>query len=184
MAQALDEHYKGKKKPPLFGMPFSVKENFCVSKTFYFSTLLFAFRSLFSFQLIDYECSRGLAKELEWPMKEECSLISHLRSVGAVPLVRTNVPQTLLSFTCSNPAFGATLHPLDSTRYGRPFGNLLGCIHAFFYHSRTPGGSSGGEACLIATGGCPFGTGSDVGGSMRIPAHFCGITTLKPTSGT
>lgn len=56
----------------------------------------------------------------------------------------------------------------------------------FFYKKllfRTPGGSSGGDACLTALGGTPFGTGGDVGGSLRIPSAFCGLVTLKPTQG-
>ena len=70
----------------------------------------------------------------------------------------------MMSYACSNPVYGSTLHPQDPLR--------------------TPGGSSGGEACLIAMGGSPLGIGSDVGGSLRIPSHFCGIAALKPTSGT
>ena len=66
-------------------------------------------------------------------------------------------------FACSNPVYGCTTNPFDN--------------------KRTPGGSSGGEACLIALGGSILGLGSDVGGSLRIPAHFCGITALKPTYG-
>ena len=69
----------------------------------------------------------------------------------------------MLSYACSNPVYGCTTNPFDN--------------------ERTPGGSSGGEACLLALGGSILGLGSDVGGSLRIPAHFCGITALKPTFG-
>ena len=86
-----------------------------------------------------------------------------MRQLGAVPFCLTNLPQTMKSYACSNPIFGTTTHPLDKTR--------------------TPGGSSGGEACLIAMGGSILGLGSDIGGSLRIPAHFCGISALKPTHG-
>ena len=82
---------------------------------------------------------------------------------GAIPFVKTNVPQTLLSFECSNYLWGSTTNPANSTR--------------------SPGGSSGGEAALIACGGSVIGIGNDVGGSLRIPAHFCGIYALKPTFG-
>lgn len=83
--------------------------------------------------------------------------------MGAIPFCLTNVPQTMNTYACSNPVYGMTTHPLDQ--------------------ERTPGGSSGGEACLIAMGGSILGLGSDVGGSLRIPAHFCGIAALKPTTG-
>ena len=86
-----------------------------------------------------------------------------MRELGAIPFCLTNIPQTMLSYACSNPVYGCTTNPFDS--------------------QRTPGGSSGGEACLIAQGGSILGIGSDVGGSLRIPAHFCGITALKPTTG-
>ena len=86
-----------------------------------------------------------------------------MRKLGAIPFCLTNIPQTMVSYACSNPIFGITTHPLDK--------------------ERTPGGSSGGEACLIAMGGSILGLGSDIGGSLRIPAHFCGISALKPTMG-
>ena len=69
----------------------------------------------------------------------------------------------MVSWSCSNPVYGNTLNPHD--------------------HSRTPGGSSGGEAALIAGGGSVLGLGTDIGGSLRIPAHFTGICGFKPTNG-
>ena len=89
--------------------------------------------------------------------------IQTMKELGAIPFCITNIPQTMLSYACSNPVYGCTTNPHDS--------------------QRTPGGSSGGEACLIAQGGSILGLGSDVGGSLRIPAHFCGITAIKPTQG-
>ena len=78
------------------------------------------------------------------------------------------VPQKLpayslsFSYECSNPIDGVTLHPHDS--------------------ERTPGGSSGGEAALVGAGGSLLGLGSDLGGSIRVPAYSCGICGLKPGS--
>ena len=69
----------------------------------------------------------------------------------------------LLSFVCSNPVYGTTLNPYDKLR--------------------VPGGSSGGDAALVAAGGSPFGTGSDLAGSLRIPAAMCGLVSMKPTDG-
>ena len=60
-----------------------------------------------------------------------------MRKLGAIPFCLTNIPQTMVSYACSNPIFGITTHPLDK--------------------DRTPGGSSGGEACLIAMGGSILG---------------------------
>ena len=66
------------------------------------------------------------------------------------------------SFGCSNPIWGLTMNPHNK--------------------ERTPGGSSGGEGCLIAAGGSPFGIGNDLAGSIRVPAAFCGIAAIKPTT--
>jgi fatty acid amide hydrolase len=90
-------------------------------------------------------------------------LVARLRRAGGILLGKTNVPQVGLMIETDNPLYGRTNNPWD-----------LG---------RTPGGSTGGEAALIAAGGSPLGLGSDGGGSVRQPCHCCGIHGLKPTGG-
>ncbi len=97
------------------------------------------------------------------PSQRDGTLVARLRAAGAIPLARTNLPDLLFAFESDNLIRGRTNNPYDPTR--------------------TSGGSSGGEAALIAVGGSPFGLGSDCAGSVRVPAHFCGIAALKPTSG-
>ncbi len=88
--------------------------------------------------------------------------VQRLVSCGAIAIGKTNVPQALIYNESSNALYGRTNNPWDAMR--------------------TPGGSSGGEAAIIAAGGSPLGLGTDIGGSLRLPAHFCGIASLKPTS--
>jgi len=95
--------------------------------------------------------------------ERDAVLVARLRGAGAVPLARTNLPDLLFAFESDNLIFGRTNNPFDLTR--------------------TSGGSSGGEAALIAACGSPFGLGSDAAGSVRLPAHYCGIAAIKPTSG-
>ncbi|CAI2349331.1 unnamed protein product [Caenorhabditis sp. 36 PRJEB53466] len=128
-------------KPPLYGVPFSVK---C------------------SFDMKGYNTTLGFVKKLSEPKNErDCPFVAHLRNLGGVPFVLTNFAPGFISYISSNPLYGTTRNPW-----------ALDC---------TPGGSSGGEAALVADGGAPFGIGSDLGGSLRIPAAFCGLVTLKPT---
>jgi fatty acid amide hydrolase len=89
--------------------------------------------------------------------------VARIREAGAIVLGKTNVAQLLFYYESDNPLHGRTCNPwaLD----------------------RTPGGSSGGEAAIIAAGGSAMGLGTDIGGSLRIPAAFCGIASIKPTSG-
>lgn len=89
--------------------------------------------------------------------------VARLKRAGAIILGKTNAAEMAMDYTADNPVFGRTNHPLDP--------------------KLTPGGSSGGEAVAIATGMSPGGLGSDLAGSVRIPAHFCGIAGLKPTTG-
>uniref|UniRef100_A0AC35GPE8 Amidase domain-containing protein n=1 Tax=Panagrolaimus sp. PS1159 TaxID=55785 RepID=A0AC35GPE8_9BILA len=106
-----------------------------------------------------YDQTRGYARELRNYAKEDGVMIKQLQKAGAIPFVLTNIPQSLLTITCVNPIYGTTCNPYNS--------------------SRTCGGSSGGEAALISTNGSIMGIGSDVGGSIRIPAHFSGCVGLK-----
>jgi Asp-tRNA(Asn)/Glu-tRNA(Gln) amidotransferase A subunit family amidase len=89
--------------------------------------------------------------------------VARLKQAGAIILGKTNAAEMAMDYNADNPVFGRTNHPLDP--------------------KLTPGGSSGGEAVAIATGMSPGGLGSDLAGSVRIPAHFCGIAGLKPTTG-
>ena len=93
---------------------------------------------------------------------EDGPLVKRLRDAGAIVLGKTNTSQLLIYIESDNPVYGRTNNPW----------NL----------ERTCGGSSGGEAAIIATGGSPLGLGADMGGSIREPAHFCGIHGFKPTS--
>jgi fatty acid amide hydrolase len=89
--------------------------------------------------------------------------VAALRAAGAIPLAKTNVPQLLIFTESDNPLYGRTNNPWDP--------------------ERSCGGSSGGEAALIAAGASPLGLGNDIGGSLRIPAAFCGIAAIRPTAG-
>jgi Asp-tRNA(Asn)/Glu-tRNA(Gln) amidotransferase A subunit family amidase len=93
----------------------------------------------------------------------DAPVVARLKQAGAVILGKTNVPEIAMDLRSENPVFGRTSNPWNLTR--------------------VPGGSSGGEAASIASGCSAAGVGSDMGGSIRIPAHFCGIAGLKPTPG-
>jgi Asp-tRNA(Asn)/Glu-tRNA(Gln) amidotransferase A subunit family amidase len=90
-------------------------------------------------------------------------MVRLLKEAGAVPFVKTNLPITLLSFESANDVWGTTTNP----------------------HNRhySPGGSTGGESALLAFGGSRIGVGSDVAGSVRVPAHWAGCASLKCSTG-
>ena len=89
--------------------------------------------------------------------------VARMRAAGAILLGKTNCPELTLSYETDNLVYGRTSNPYDFTR--------------------TSGGSSGGAAAIIAAGGVSLDIGSDTGGSIRVPSHFCGIAGIKPTSG-
>jgi amidase len=93
----------------------------------------------------------------------DAPVVAHLKQAGAIPIGRTNLPDFGLRFHTDNDLKGATRNPWDP--------------------SRTPGGSSGGEAAAIAAGMSPLGVGNDMGGSLRYPAQCCGIAAIKPGLG-
>lgn len=148
--QALDEakkktelQYKTapEELPPLFGVPFSVKE------------------------MIAMTGARRTGGNIHYKNKisqKNSTLVQRLLDAGGIPLATSNVPELGFWFECSNSIYGRTNNPYDL--------------------DRTCGGSSGGEGALIGAGASPFGLGSDIGGSIRIPANFCGIFGHKPTA--
>ncbi len=89
--------------------------------------------------------------------------VAALLASGAIPIAKTNLPELMIFTETDNPLYGRTNNPWDL--------------------ERSCGGSSGGEGAVIGAGASPFGLGNDIGGSLRIPAAFCGIASIKPTAG-
>lgn len=92
---------------------------------------------------------------------EDAPVVARLRAAGAVILGKTNMPELAMDFQSNSPLFGPARNPWDL--------------------QRTPGGSTGGGAAAVAAGLSPLEIGSDLGGSIRIPSHFCGVFGYKPT---
>lgn len=141
-AQEVDNYLKQTGKPigPLHGLPISLKDQFCIK---------------------GMDTIMGYAGWIGKPAEKDCVLVEILYDLGAVPFVRTNVPQTLMWGETYNHVFGRTTNPYN--RY------------------MTSGGSSGGEGALVAMRGSPLGVGTDIGGSVRIPSAFCGLYGLRPS---
>src|SRR6202035_1743549 len=108
-------------------------------------------------------CESGTRLRAGFVPAQDAPLVARLRAAGAIVLGVTNTAELLMAWETDNLLYGRTNSPWDV--------------------ERTPGGSSGGEAAAIAAGMSPGGVGSDGGGSIRIPAHFCGLAGLKPTPG-
>ncbi len=116
-----------------------------------------------SIDVAGHRCESGTRLRAGYIASEDAPLVARLRAAGAVILGVTNTPELLMAWETDNLLYGRTNNPWDLTR--------------------TAGGSSGGEAAAIAAGLSAGGVGSDGGGSIRVPAHFCGICGLKPTPG-
>lgn len=105
----------------------------------------------------------GTSGRMSFIPARDATVVRRLRSAGAVILGKTNVPELSLTNETDNAVYGRTNNPYDL--------------------SRTPGGSGGGQAAIIAAGGSALDIGCDAGGSIRLPSHFCGIAGIKPTTG-
>jgi len=110
-----------------------------------------------------WPCPAGSLLRKDYVPKQDAPLVSRLKSAGAILLGNTNTPEFLMAYETDNRTTGKTSNPW----------NL----------AHSAGGSSGGESAAIAAGCSAGGVGSDGGGSIRVPAHFCGICGLKPTPG-
>ena len=132
----------GARLGPLHGVPFTVKENIDVAGT---------------------PTTHAIPALAEAVASVDAPQVERLRTAGAIPLGRTNLPD-----------FGLRVHT-DSF--------LHGLTRNPWNPQRTAGGSSGGEAAALATGMSPFGLGNDLGGSLRNPAHCCGVASIKPSTG-
>ncbi|KIJ62913.1 hypothetical protein HYDPIDRAFT_182577 [Hydnomerulius pinastri MD-312] len=142
-ANELDKEFEstGKLRGPLHGIPMSFKDQY---------------------EITGYDATIGFTHWANKPCTKNAFVVAQCRKAGAVIIVKTNVPQTMFAFECSNALWGRTTNP---------WGDKFTC-----------GGSSGGEAALLAMDGSALGVGSDIGGSLRIPTSYCGIYALKPSA--
>jgi amidase len=114
-----------------------------------------------SFNVAGLPTTWGFVEQKNFVPKEDALIVARAKSAGAVILGKTNVPVGLADWQSYNEIYGTTGNPFDT--------------------SRTPGGSSGGSAAALAAGYGPLSLGSDIGGSLRSPAHYCGVYAHKPT---
>ncbi len=103
----------------------------------------------------------GVARLADRSVERDGRMVTAWREAGAIVLGKTNVPPALGAIETDNARFGRTNNPWDL--------------------ARTPGGSSGGDAAIVAVGGAPLSLGADLGGSLRIPAAWCGVSSLVTT---
>jgi amidase len=116
-----------------------------------------------SLDTADMITTGGTSGRASFVPERDATVVARLREAGAILLGKTNTPELTLSFETTNLVYGKTSNPYDL--------------------ERTSGGSSGGAAAIVAAGGSPFDIGSDYGGSIRLPCHWCGLAGIKPSAG-
>ncbi|WP_298334035.1 amidase family protein [uncultured Erythrobacter sp.] len=116
-----------------------------------------------SFDVAGLQSCWGHKRLTSYVATSDSELVRRLKAAGAVILGKTNVPVDLTDWQSFNPVYGRTNNPHNT--------------------DRSPGGSSGGSAAAVASGMVPIEFGTDIGGSVRVPAHFCGVWAHKPTWG-
>lgn len=116
-----------------------------------------------SFDTAGLRSTYGTTGRASFVPRRDASVVARLKAAGAILVGKTNTPEFTWSFETNNLVFGRTNNPWDA--------------------SLSPGGSSGGAAAIVAAHGVPFDIGTDTGGSIRVPACFCGVAGLKPTAG-
>lgn len=116
-----------------------------------------------SFNIAGLQTTWGIKGASTKPAADDSAVVKRLKAAGAVILGKTNIPTLLTDWFADNPVYGRTNNPHD--------------------HGRSAGGSSGGAAAAVASGMVPVEYGSDIGGSIRVPAHYCGVWGHKPTYG-
>jgi amidase len=114
-----------------------------------------------SFDIAGLPTTWGVPAFKNFVAREDALMVARVRAAGAIILGKTNVPYVLGDWQSFNDIYGTTNNPWDL--------------------SRSPGGSSGGSSAALAAGLAPLSLGSDMGGSLRVPAHFCGIYAHRPT---
>lgn len=114
------------------------------------------------FAIEGFKSTLGSIHRKDSVQKLTSTVVQRLRDAGAIVVGTTNVPELGFWYECENPVYGWTRNPFD--------------------FNRTSGGSSGGEASIVGSGASLLGVGSDVGGSIRLPASFCGIFGHKPSN--
>jgi amidase len=116
-----------------------------------------------SFDTVGIISTAGTLGRSNYIPKKDAAVVQRLKQAGAIVMGKTNTPELTLAGETDNLVYGRTNNPYDL--------------------SRIPGGSSGGAAAIVSVGGAAFDVGTDTGGSIRNPAHCCGLCGLKPTSG-
>lgn len=142
VARSLDKYLAQHHEPigPLHGVVVSLKDQFNIK---------------------GYDTTLGYVGKAFAPAEQDAVVVKMLKSLGAIVVAKTNLPQSIMWCETDNPLWGLTTNPRNP--------------------DYTPGGSTGGEAVLIAGGASMLGMGTDIGGSVRIPSHMMGIYGFKPS---